>query len=273
MKANRKFNDSVFTALFEDKTNLLELYNAIEGTDYGLDTEIEITTLENILFMDQYNDVAFILNGRLIILYEHQLSINQNMPVRFLQYIGKEYEKIIPDKAVYQESLVKIPTPKFVVLYNGTKEYPLETTLKLSDAFIEQTDNPELELTAKVINVNYEKQNDVLSKSKTLQDYSYFVYKIREYRKVGLILTEAVEKAVLECIAENKLKKFLEENSSEVVNMLTTEFNLETAKEVWRKDTILEMATLLLDVLDVRTIAEKTGLEIFEVEELKKQKQ
>lgn len=282
MKANRKYKDSMFTKLFSKKENILELYNAVEGTNLSInDTAVDLETLENVLFMDQYNDLAFLLNKKLIVLAEHQSSVNYNICCRMLQYIGRTYEKIVDNKALYREKLVNIPTPEFFVLYNGTKDMPLESTLKLSDSYFEKTKFPKLELEVKVININHEKHNKVLEKSKILEDYSYFVYKVRSYRKPGKDLAESVQLAVNECIEENRLRDFLNEHGSEVANMLYTEFNLEDAKEVWQeearedgiKEGVLKTAAMFLDVLDIRTIAEKTGLSIHEVEELKKQKQ
>ena len=126
MKGNKRFKDLVFTLLFQNKKKLLELYNAIEGTNYSEDTKIEINTLEKVLYMDRENDISFLLDGKLIVLVEHQSSVNQNMPLRFLLYIARVYEKLIDSKSVYKEAQIKIPTPEFIVLYNGGKNYPKE---------------------------------------------------------------------------------------------------------------------------------------------------
>jgi hypothetical protein len=135
--ANKKYKDSVFSLLFEDKKNIIELYNVIEGTDYGLDTEIEVNTLEKALYFDRYNDLSFIINGRFVVLIEHQSSVNKNMALRALLYVARVYEKIIDSSAIYKRGLIKIPTPEFYVLYNGDDVLPPKHTLNLSDAFIE----------------------------------------------------------------------------------------------------------------------------------------
>lgn len=220
MKGNRCYKDSVFTLLFKDKEKLIELYNAIEGTQYSKETDVQINTLEK-------------------------------------------------------------------VLYNGADDYPKEMVLHLSDAFIEQRENPELNLTVKVININYEKSSEVLEKSKTLKDYSYFIYQVKRYRRQKYTLEEAIEKAIKDCVRQGMLERFLEENSSEVINMLYTEFNLEEAKKVWQeeaekrgeergekrgeKNARIEMAVSLMDVLDIETIAKKTKLSVEEIKELKNQ--
>ncbi len=280
MLANKKYKDSVFTRLFSDKKNLIELYNAIENTNYSANTDIQINTLEDVLFMDRVNDISFIIDSKFVVLAEHQTTVNYNMPLRFLMYIARLYEKMIDNKAIYRESLIKIPTPEFIVLYNGKKEQPENRMLKLSDAFIIEKSDIKLEVIVKVININYGKSK-ILEKSKSLNEYSYFIYEIQKYLDEGLPLKEAIKNAIQDCIKQNVLKNFLERNGSEVINMLYTEFDIDVAKEVWqeeakeqgRQEGIVqrnkEIAKSLLDILDIETIAKKTGLTVQEIEKLK----
>ena len=230
MEGNRQFKDSVFTWLMADKARIIELYNALEGTNYDMDTNVEILTLENVLFLGRYNDLCFMIDGKFVILVEHQSSINQNMPLRALLYLARAYEKILQNVSVYKEKLLKIPTPEFFVFYNGTKPYPVEAELKLSDAFIEATDT--LELTVKVININYHEGSKLLEQSPTLKSYSYFVDCVRQFRNQGHSLTEALESSVKKCVKEGILSDFLKNHSSEVFNMLFEEFNLEDALRI-----------------------------------------
>lgn len=125
-KANREHKDSVFKLLFQDKEKVIELYNAIKGTSYTLeDTTIEFNTLEDALFLNRINDISFLLNGKLIVLYEHQSTKNENLPLRFLLYISKIFERIIERENIYKEKLLKIPTPEFICFYNGdNKNFP-----------------------------------------------------------------------------------------------------------------------------------------------------
>ena len=282
--ANKKYKDSVFTRLFSDKKNLIELYNAIENTNYSANTDIQINTLEDVLFMDRVNDISFIIDGKFVVLAEHQTTVNYNMPLRFLMYIARLYEKMIDNKAIYRENLIKIPTPEFIVLYNGKKEQPENRMLRLSDAFIIEKSDIKLEVIVKVININYGKSK-ILEKSKSLNEYSYFIYEIQKYLDEGLPLKEAIKNAIQDCIKQNVLKNFLERNGSEVINMLYTEFDIDVAKEVWqeeakeqgrqegRQEGIVqrnkEIAKSLLDILDIETIAKKTGLTVQEIEKLK----
>jgi len=279
MSVNKKYRDSVFTLLFSEKQKLIELYNAIEGTNYTEDIDLVITTLEDVLYMNRKNDVAFTIGGKYVVLLEHQSSINENMPLRFLIYIARVYEKLIDNKAIYNERLIKIPTPEFVVLYNGTKDFPKEKVLKLSDAFLAYgINNINLELSVRVININYGKSSDVLEKSQTLKDYSYFVYLVNQNIKNGEELEGAIENTMKQCLEEDILKEFLKSHGSEVINMLYTEFNLEDALRVREEEGRVEgrveerskIALSLLGLLEDEVIAEKTGLSLAEIIQLKK---
>jgi len=234
MPAKRKYKDSVFTSLFKDKKRLLELYNAIEGTSYKDPNIININTLEGVLFPNRQNDISFTIGGKLVVLMEHQSSINENMPLRFLIYISKVYEKIIDTKSIYRYNLLKIPRPEFIVLYNGTDKYPNEKVLKLSEAF-EQLGikkAPELELSVRVLNINKGRNPKLERRSKSLAGYSAFVAKVREFQSSGNSLKEAIERAVRYCIGKGILRGYLRQHSSEVVNMLNTEFKLKDALAV-----------------------------------------
>ena len=210
--------------------------------------------------MDQVNDISFTIENRLVVLIEHQSTINQNMPLRLLLYIARIYEKIISRKKLYNIKLEKIPTPEFIVLYNGKSPYPDHTELKLSSAFINAGDLRKsevfpLELTVQVYNINHGRNPELLEKSETLNGYSFFIGKVREYHKQLLpkyekaketsgkgeidkvaLKNEAVKKAIEYCINHGILKEFLETHSSEVFNMLLTEWNWDDAKEVWREE-------------------------------------
>lgn len=232
VKENREHKDSVFTDLFyKDETakeNLLELHNALYD-ERDTDPEvIRLVGLEDVLFQNFRNDVAFTVRGRKIILSEHQSTVNPNMPIRDLLYIAREYEKIIPVRDRYKTTLVKVPTPKFIVFYNGTRDYPAEKILKLSDAFLEQTESANLELTVRVININPDKHHEVLKKCKVLREYSLFIEATRKYREDE----NQLQKAVQECINKGILADYLLRKSSEVVNMLLAEYDYETDIEV-----------------------------------------
>ena len=243
MNINRNYKDSIFVKLFSDKKEIIKLYNAIKGTKYSVNkTDIDIITLENVLYMERNNDLCFTIDDKFVVLIEHQSSINDNMPLRFLLYIAREYEKLLDTDNIYKRKLIKVPTPEFIVLYNGESNYPENKKLYLSDAF-KVKENAKLELVVEVININYDKNTNIINKCKKLKEYSYFIHLVREYikeykdkvKKEDLIKT-SIEKAIKDCIEQNILKEFLKLNSSEVVNMLYTEFDIEKAQEIWTKE-------------------------------------
>jgi hypothetical protein len=114
MEANREYKASVFTLLFNDKERLLELYNAINGTNYTDKENIEINTLQNALFMDRVNDLSFEFRETLVTIIEHQSTLNPNMPLRLLMYIDRLYEKIVENKRIYSRKRFSIPRPEFI---------------------------------------------------------------------------------------------------------------------------------------------------------------
>ena len=243
MDTNRQYKNSVFTYLFSNPNLLRELYCAIEGVTLPADIPVTINTLSDVLFMDKVNDISFEIGGKLIIIMEHQSTINPNMALRLLLYIGRIYEKIIQDKRIYSSKKILVPQPEFFVLYNGLDPYPDEELLKLSSSFesavslgLSEAGEPSLELEVKVININEGKNNAIARRCRTLAQYSAFIAKVRECEKEGYSRSEAVRKAVIYCRSRDILKEFLEQNAHEVMNMLITEWNWDDAKEVWQEE-------------------------------------
>ena len=278
-KVNRKNKDSVFSFLFSNPDILRELYSAIEGITLPPDIPIDINTLSGVLYKDKINDLSFIIDNRLVVLIEHQSTINNNIPLRLLIYIAHVYEKIVNMKKVYQAKLEKIPFPEFIVLYNGGEKYPDYTELRLSDAFkgienLKLTETIPLELTVKVYNINQGHNPEILKKCKTLDNYSIFIDKIREYQKTGLTLEKSFKNAIEYCIENNILRNFLETHSSEAFNMIFTEWNWDDALEVAREEGLedgleLTARNALVKGFSVQTVQEITGLNLDTIEEIK----
>ena len=233
---NRLYKDSVFTYLFSDKKNLISLYNALENKNYPLNTKIEINTLKGVLFKKRQNDLSFTIENRYIVLIEHQSTINDNMPLRLLIYISRLYERLTSGKAMYKERMIPLPTPEFIVLYNGVKKFPQEKVYRLSDAFIGKKKFPQLELIVRVVNVNYGENKEIMSRCEVLDEYSFFIDKVRKFIACGNSIECALKNAIDYCISHNKLKNFLMKHSSEVRNMLYQEFNMEDAIEVAKEE-------------------------------------
>ena len=114
----------------------------------------------------------------------------------------------------------------FVVFYNGTDSQPERQILKLSDAYEKKQDEPELELTVTVFNINYGCNEELLNACRTLKEYAMYVERVRTYAK-QMPLAEAVEKAVDYCIAESILADFLRKNRAEVIMLSIFEYDEE----------------------------------------------
>lgn len=231
--ANRKFKDTVFRMLFSDKEALLSLYNAVNNSHYTDSCALEIVTLENAIYMGMKNDLAFILDMNLY-LYEHQSTMNPNIPLRDLFYIAAEYQKLVDKKSLYSSALQKIPNPHFIVFYNGSTPIDDCYTSRLSDAFYHVTDNPSLELIVTTFNVNAGHNTKLMSHCQILKEYSIYVAKVRSFTE-QMPLDDAVQKAVTECIQENILADFLRKNQAEVIAMSIFEYDKVEEEKKLRK--------------------------------------
>ena len=231
---NRVYKSRIFTMIFQDKEKLLELYNAISGKNYTDPELLEINTLENAIYMNMQNDLSFLIDARLS-LYEHQSTVNPNLPLRFLWYISKLYMGMTRKRNIYGTEKVKIPEPQFVVFYNGVEEQPERKVLRLSDLYQTRPEEGDgyredmekgLELTAVMYNVNRSHNRTLMEACKTLKDYAEYVYRVRQYAE-ETTLEEAVERAITECLREGILKDFLEKNRAEAKSVSIFEYDEE----------------------------------------------
>ncbi|UTD03638.1 Rpn family recombination-promoting nuclease/putative transposase [Treponema socranskii subsp. buccale] len=240
---NRRYKDSVFVDFFgEDKNakaNFLSLYNALHGTELDASSaELEPLRLEQVMYMAFRNDVACLVDRKIIVLIEHQSTINANMPLRFLQYAARLYERIQNPRDRYLRRLKKIPTPEFYVFYNGEEDYPESTTLRLSDAFIAAPEKPSLELVVSVTNINYNKGNEILHTCKPLKEYTLFVDAVRRHTKLDS--ENGFRNAIKECIQNDILREYLQRKSREVMNMLIAEYDYDVDIAVQREEALQE---------------------------------
>ena len=230
MEIYTTYKDRVFRLLYRDRKRLLELYNALNGTDYDNVEDLQVTTLENAIFIKMKNDVSFIIDSDMC-LYEHQSTYCPNMPLRGFLYFADLYKKYIKDVELSTRKLIRIPAPHYVVFYNGTERKEEEFEQRLSTAFEDDKEGC-IELKVRTININYGHNKELLEKCKTLAGYSYFVAKIRSNLE-RMPLEEAVTVAVEECIRENVLREFLLEQKSEVIAMSIYEYNEEYARKTF----------------------------------------
>lgn len=230
----RNYKDTVFRMLFREKKNLLSLYNALNGTNYTDVDDLEITTLENAVYMNYKNDISFVFDFELL-LYEHQSTCNPNMPLRDLLYVSRVLQNRIRNENLYSKSLVRIPAPRFVVFYNGTDVQPEQQTLCLSDAFEKRQEEPSLELSVTVYNINPGYNRELLDACRLLREYAQYVEHVRSYTE-ELPLSEAVEKAVDDCIRNGILNEFLSRNRAEAIEVSIFEYDEEKHMRSERKE-------------------------------------
>ena len=229
---NREVKSSAFTTFFSNPENAAKLYAALDEQEAVSPGDIVFRTLSGVLFMARKNDMAFTVNNKVLVISEHQSTINANMPLRDAIYYGRTMEKMIEPKALYRTGQIPIPTPEFFVFYNGTDDFPAEKILKLSDAYLEKTDSPMLELKVRIININLPVNHPILERCRPLYEYSFFIQKIRDHIDSGKNRDEAIIQAMKDCEQEGIMAEFLREHGTEAVNMLFTEFNVEDALEV-----------------------------------------
>ncbi|MCI8327765.1 MAG: hypothetical protein HFI37_08340 [Lachnospiraceae bacterium] len=230
----KEYKDTFFRRLFSEKETLLDLYNAVNGSQYVNSEELEIVTLDNAVYMNIRNDLAFVLDYSLN-LYEHQSTYNPNMPLRNLFYVAKELSLLVDHNMLYRRSLVKIPTPEFLVFYNGREEQPSKKYFRLSDAFQKVTEDPALELAVTVLNINDGKNEELLERCPTLREYMIYVGRIRKY-VMEIPIEEAVDRTIQECIQEGILADFLMKNRKEAIEVSIFEYNEELVIADIRKD-------------------------------------
>lgn len=234
LPVNRIYKDRLYKMIFNDKSELLKLYNAINGTHYDDPAMLTITTLDNAIYMTMENDLSFIIDMRLA-LYEQQSTVNPNLPLRFLMYITDIYSAYTKDMNIYGSKKVQIPLPSFVIFYNGVKSQPDRTEFLLSELFHPTTDQPALELKAVMLNINKGHNQELMNACHTLRDYSEYVARIRTY-SAEMPLTDAVEKAITECIHENILRDFLLKNRAEAKAMSIYEYDEEITLRMFREE-------------------------------------
>ena len=234
LPVNRIYKDRLYKMIFNDKSELLKLYNAINGTHYDDPAMLTITTLDNAIYMTMENDLSFIIDMRLA-LYEQQSTVNPNLPLRFLMYITDIYSAYTKDMNIYGSKKVQIPLPSFVIFYNGVKSQPDRTEFLLSELFHPTTDQPALELKAVMLNINKGHNQELMNACHTLRDYSEYVARICTY-SAEMPLTDAVEKAITECIHENILRDFLLKNRAEAKAMSIYEYDEEKTLRMFREE-------------------------------------
>ena len=259
-KGNREYKSDVISMMLQIPEYALDVYNAMNDSAYTDPDMIQIMRLENGISLSVRNDASFFINNYLN-LYEHQSTYSPNAPLHFLIYLTSLLKKMIRKRDLYSRKRVQIATPHFAVFYNGTEKRPEKEVLKLSDAFINRTDTPEIELTVTVYNINPDNNTQLLEKSKVLSGYMIFVNRVREnldrqkkseqntrfltseYDEAEHDDTElmgnleaAINEAIDHCIEHHIMEKFFRENRSEVTKSMVLDYTWERREELIRAE-------------------------------------
>ena len=257
---NREYKSDVISMMLQIPEYALDVYNAMNDSAYTDPDMIQIMRLENGISLSVRNDASFFISNYLN-LYEHQSTYSPNAPLRFLIYLTSLLKKTIGKRDLYGRKRVQIATPHFAVFYNGTEKRPEKEVLKLSDAFINQTDMPEMELTVIVYNINPHNNAQLLAKSEVLHGYMIFVNRVREnldcqkkseqntrflpseYDEAEHDDTElmdnlevAINEAIDYCVKNHIMEEFFRENRSEVTKSMVLDYTWERREELIRAE-------------------------------------
>lgn len=233
---NREYKDSLFRLVFGQPEKMIELYNAIFDTHYPPDTKIDINTIEEVFYKTQKNDISFTIDGTYIMLSEHQSTINPNMPLRDLMYILEIWKGMIEKDALYSSTLIQLPQPKFIVLYNGESAMPPVSQLELADCFKGDKNNALLNLKVLVYNVNEGINCDLFRKSPTLQQYSQLIALFKNYKARGPITDQVMQEIMQICLERGILVELVEKYGKTLLDFLHYEISQEEAMKLSRED-------------------------------------
>ena len=236
---NRSYKDRLFKIIFEDKKELLSLYNALTGKNYQNPDELEINTIDDVIYMHLKNDMSFILDDWQN-LFEQQSTFNPNQPLRGFFYFADLYKVKYFGKKIYSTRLLKIPTPQYIVFYNGTTNMPDKKELRLSDAFQQPTEQPDIEVVAHMLNINYGHNKELMERCQKLKEYAQFIDIIRHYLRENKQWSneQAISKAIDDCIKNNILRDILQKERLRVMASILSEFDEVGYKEMIQDEAI-----------------------------------
>ena len=260
---NRSYKDRLFKIIFEDKKELLSLYNALTGKNYQNPDELEINTIDDVIYMHLKNDMSFILDDWQN-LFEQQSTFNPNQPLRGFFYFADLYKVKYFGKKIYSTRLLKIPTPQYIVFYNGTTSMPDRKELRLSDAFQQPTVQPDIEVVAHMLNINYGHNKELMERCQKLKEYAQFIDIIRHYLKENEHWSneQAISKAIDDCIKNNILRDILQKERLRVMASILSEFDevgyKEMIKEEAYEDAYEEVYEEVCEEISVKSLIEFT---------------
>ena len=212
------------------------MYRASGGANHGT-AEVEIVKLEKGVSLTIRNDASFIIDMN-ISFYEHQSTYSPNLPLRNLIYLANTLEEWLKEnkRDLFSTRRIKIPTPYFVVFYNGLQKRPEYEELRLSQSFYHETETPQLELICRIYNINPHQNTTIKEKSPVLSGYTSFVEKVRTYQNENRNVDEAVDLAIEDCIREHILEDFFRKRKDEVKKVTHLDYTWEQREKLIRRE-------------------------------------
>ena len=242
LRVNRRYKDVLFRRLFHDKQDLLDLYNALNGSTYTDPEELEVVTMEDVIFMKMKNDLSFII-GNSINLYEHQSTWNPNMPLRGLLYFAQQFEGLVSTRGddIYGKRRIELPTPVYIVFYNGSDMHTDNVMLYLSDSFSAGQGSGCLECTCEVLNINRGYNVVLMEKCHRLWEYSELSAEIEDNIREGMSREEGREEGLKEGLRKGLEKGRDEKLREQVQKKLSRGKSIsEIAKDLEEEITVIE---------------------------------
>ena len=220
--------DSVFSYIFRQPENVLELYRTLHPEDTEIkDEDCRLVTLENVLTNGMLNDLAILVRNTLIILMEAQSTWSENISLRVLLYLAKTYKEYIEEHEynLYGTKPVSIPRPELYMVYVGEpRELPEE--LRLSTLY--GGGEGDVEVKIRVLKDT--------GKRTILDQYIRFCEICTEQRKIHGNTEKAVKEILRICKEENILMPFLMLREKEVQDIMVTLFNEEYIARMHDRD-------------------------------------
>ncbi|MFI3214915.1 MAG: hypothetical protein R3Y24_16515 [Eubacteriales bacterium] len=260
VSVDRNYKNNIFNMVFSQREAFLSLYNTVNHSNYTDVNQLEIKILNNAIYASYKNDVSYIIDCTLS-LYEHQSTLNPNMPLRTLFYVSSQLSEMTKDDNLFGTKIIKIPNPKFVCFYNGEKPLQDHIQWKLSESYQKEEEEYQLELIVDVYNINIGHNKEMMATCKMLQDYAVYVNTVRKYAN-ELPLVEAVDKAINECIDNDILTEFLKKNRMEARTMSIFEYDEEKRIQKERQDAREEGSILKLISQMIKKIKKGKTLEM-----------
>ena len=237
MPINRQYKDSTFRLLFNNEPeNATSLCNSTSQDKF--DAKDIVFDPVGGLFIDELrHDVACRFGDKIIFIYEHQSTYDENIPIRMLleaAEIIKRYIKSLGARAIHSKKRIALPSIEFILLCNGqAARRKLEKEMHLRDFF---QDARCIDLTVKVYDISYSPRRTILKECPILREYSQLVHKVEQGKKSGLSDEVAIKKALVYCKKKHILTDFLKKHEQEVEQVMLFEWNIDDALAASRED-------------------------------------